>query len=74
MVSSEHAKNTLKRHLDDARQAMLWKLEGLSEYDIRRPLTAHGRCGECGLGEVNSGRRGYGRAPSVDWCRTSRRD
>ena len=42
MVSSEHAKTTLSRHLDDARQAMLWKLEGLSEYDIRRPLTAHG--------------------------------
>lgn len=40
--SSAHAKNTLRRHLDDARKAMLRKLDGLSEYDIRRPMTAHG--------------------------------
>jgi hypothetical protein len=25
-----------------AREALLWKLEGLSEYDIRRPLTPTG--------------------------------
>lgn len=41
-MSSAHAKNTLRRHLDDARKVMLWKLDGLSEYDVRRPLTAHG--------------------------------
>ncbi len=33
------AKATLKRYLDVARDALLWKLEGLSEYDVRRPLT-----------------------------------
>ncbi|MFW2339595.1 MAG: DinB family protein [Acidimicrobiia bacterium] len=32
-------KATLKRYLDAARDALVWKLEGLSEYDARRPLT-----------------------------------
>jgi uncharacterized damage-inducible protein DinB len=32
----------LKRYLERAREAMLWKLDGLSEYDIRRPLTPTG--------------------------------
>lgn len=41
-MSSSDAKATLLRYLDDARAAMLWKLDGLSEYNIRRPLTAHG--------------------------------
>lgn len=41
-MSSARAKDTLRRYLDDARQAMLWKLDGLSEYDARRPLTARG--------------------------------
>jgi hypothetical protein len=30
------------RHLDGAREGLLWKLEGLSEYDVRRPLTRTG--------------------------------
>lgn len=29
-------------YLQDARDAFLWKLEGASEYDIRRPLTPSG--------------------------------
>lgn len=33
------AKATLKRYLDVARDALVWKLEGLGEYDIRRPVT-----------------------------------
>ena len=33
------AKATLKRYLDVARDTLVWKLEGLSEYDARRPLT-----------------------------------
>jgi uncharacterized damage-inducible protein DinB len=33
------AKATLKRYLDVARDSLLWKLEGLQEYDVRRPLT-----------------------------------
>jgi Protein of unknown function (DUF664) len=33
------AKSSLHSHLRSVREAMLAKLEGLSEYDIRRPLT-----------------------------------
>jgi uncharacterized damage-inducible protein DinB len=32
----------LQRYLQIAREALLWKLEGLSEYDIRRPLVPTG--------------------------------
>lgn len=32
-------KETLLRYLQVARDALLWKLDGLSEYDARRPLT-----------------------------------
>jgi uncharacterized damage-inducible protein DinB len=35
-------KATLHRYLQEAREAVLWKLEGLSEYDIRRPLVPTG--------------------------------
>ena len=35
-------KDDLSRYLDAARDAMVWKLEGLSEYDVRRPLTPTG--------------------------------
>ena len=35
-------KTDLRRYLQDARTALLWKLDGLSEYDIRRPLVATG--------------------------------
>ncbi|MEE1735691.1 DinB family protein [Streptomyces sp. BE147] len=35
-------KADLRRYLQDAREALLWKLEGLSEYDVRRPLTPTG--------------------------------
>ena len=33
------AKATLKRYLDVARDSLVWKLDGLSEYDVRRPMT-----------------------------------
>lgn len=36
------AKSDLQRYLQLAREAMLWKLDGLSEYDIRRPMTPTG--------------------------------
>ena len=36
------AKADLHRYLQDAREVLLWKLDGLSEYDIRRPLTPTG--------------------------------
>jgi uncharacterized damage-inducible protein DinB len=35
-------KADLRRYLQQARDAMLWKLDGLSEYDARRPLTPTG--------------------------------
>ncbi|MDX6224857.1 MAG: hypothetical protein QOE64_1233 [Frankiales bacterium] len=35
-------KDDLKRYLQIAREALLWKLEGVSEYDARRPLTPTG--------------------------------
>lgn len=36
------AKEYLHGDLRDTREVMLWKLDGLSEYDIRRPLTPTG--------------------------------
>ena len=36
------AKDRLHDELRFTRRALLWKLDGLSEYDIRRPLTATG--------------------------------
>ena len=38
----EDAKTCLHEELNWAREALVWKLDGLSEYDIRRPLTATG--------------------------------
>ncbi len=35
-------KTVLHNYLKSARRALLWKLEGLSDYDLRRPLTATG--------------------------------
>ncbi|MES5821610.1 DinB family protein [Streptomyces sp. RG80] len=35
-------KDVLRFYLRSAREALLWKLEGLSEYDVRRPLTPTG--------------------------------
>jgi hypothetical protein len=35
-------KADLQRYLQRARDALLWKLDGLPEYDIRRPLTPTG--------------------------------
>ncbi|MGY4856472.1 DinB family protein [Cryobacterium sp. AP23] len=32
----------LRRYLQSAREALIWKLEGLSEYDLRRPLVPTG--------------------------------
>ncbi|MDA8372430.1 MAG: DinB family protein [Nocardiopsaceae bacterium] len=41
MVGTE-PKSDLHHYLKDAREALLWKLDGLSEYDIRRPMTPTG--------------------------------
>ncbi len=36
------AKADLQQYLTKARDALLWKLDGLSEYDVRRPLVPSG--------------------------------
>lgn len=41
-MDDSQAKADLLRYLQDARDALLWKLDGLSEYDIRRPMTPTG--------------------------------
>lgn len=35
-------KSALREYLQEGRDALLWKLDGLSEYDIRRPMVATG--------------------------------
>ncbi|HXD27221.1 MAG TPA: DinB family protein [Arthrobacter sp.] len=35
-------KETLTRYLQNQRDALLWKVDGLGEYDLRRPLTPTG--------------------------------
>jgi uncharacterized damage-inducible protein DinB len=39
---SEHHTTHLADYLHRSRNALLWKLDGLSEYDVRRPLTPTG--------------------------------
>jgi uncharacterized damage-inducible protein DinB len=41
-VSESDEKQTLHRYLQNVRGVLLWKLEGLSDYDIRRPMTPTG--------------------------------
>jgi uncharacterized damage-inducible protein DinB len=41
MTGSEF-KADLRKYLQTARDALLWKLDGLSEYDVRRPLVPTG--------------------------------
>lgn len=36
------SKRTLARYLQTGREALLWKMDGLSEYDVRRPLVPSG--------------------------------
>jgi hypothetical protein len=38
----EDPKADLQRYLQEGRDALLWKMEGLSEYDIRRPMVPTG--------------------------------
>jgi uncharacterized damage-inducible protein DinB len=38
----DEPKAVLQRYLQRSRDVLLWKLDGLSEYDIRRPMTATG--------------------------------
>ncbi|WP_433830234.1 DinB family protein [Actinoplanes sp. CA-015351] len=41
-MTSFDPKGDLRQYLQEARDALVWKLEGLSEYDIRRPLVPTG--------------------------------
>ena len=41
-MTDADAKAQLQRYLQKGRDALLWKLEGLGEYDVRRPLTPTG--------------------------------
>jgi len=41
-VSDSEQKADLHRYLQAAREALVWKLDGLSEYDIRRPMVPTG--------------------------------
>jgi len=38
----DDAKTMLQEYLNAARESLLWKLDGLSDYDMRRPLVASG--------------------------------
>ena len=41
-MSRSDPKSELRRYLQIAREALLWKLDGLAEYDIRRPMVPTG--------------------------------
>ena len=41
-MTSSDIKKQLHLYLRGARETLVWKLEGLSEYDMRRPLTPTG--------------------------------
>ena len=41
-MTGSDPKADLRHYLQVARDALLWKLEGLSDYDIRRPLVPTG--------------------------------
>ena len=41
-MTAEDHKAVLHRYLQAGRDALLWKLEGLSEYDVRRPMVPTG--------------------------------
>src|SRR3954470_6203907 len=39
---NDDMKAILKRYLQGARDSLVWKLDGLSEYDVRRPMVKTG--------------------------------
>src|SRR6201996_8657676 len=41
-MTDDAAKEHLHRRLKKVREVLVWKLDGLSEYDIRRPMTSTG--------------------------------
>jgi uncharacterized damage-inducible protein DinB len=41
-MTEANEKKTLHEYLQNAREVLLWKLEGLPDYDVRRPMTPTG--------------------------------
>lgn len=41
-MTAHNPKTELLRYLQEGREALVWKLEGLSDYAVRRPLTPTG--------------------------------
>jgi Protein of unknown function (DUF664) len=41
-MAGSDQKSDLHRYLRTGREALVWKLDGLSEYDVHRPLTPTG--------------------------------
>lgn len=41
-MNDEELKSYFQHYLQRGRDAVIWKLEGLSEYDVRRPMTSTG--------------------------------
>jgi uncharacterized damage-inducible protein DinB len=41
-MTASDPKADLRRYLQTGREALLWKMEGLSEYDVRRPIVPTG--------------------------------
>jgi hypothetical protein len=42
VMTASDPKAELRHYLQQGREALVWKLDGLGEYDVRRPLTATG--------------------------------
>ena len=68
-------KDDLQRYLQVARDAVVWKLDGLAEYDVRRPLTADrhqparpGQAPGLGRGRLPRRRRSAARSREPDPC------
>lgn len=73
-MSDNDPKNDLLRYLQRSRSAVLWKLQGLSDYDVRRPLTPTGTnllgvVKHLAMVELGYFGEVFGRTPqvSVDW-------
>ncbi|MFB6616608.1 DinB family protein [Streptomyces sp. NPDC085524] len=76
-MTEPNPKADLLRYLQEARDALVWKLDGLSEYDVRRPLTPTGTnllglvkhvAGvELGYFGDTFGRPFFGKEPPVWW-------
>lgn len=41
-MADQSSKVNLQKYLQVGREALLWKLDGLSEYDVRRPMVPTG--------------------------------